>query len=192
MKEKHEFFLNEINKEDTDLPIKIAAISAFTEGVALFSSFAMLLNFPRNGLMRGMGEIVQWSQIDETQHCTGLTYIFHKTIEENPKMWNDDNKAKIYQVAEKTIELEDKFIDLAFQLGSPRNLEANDIKQYVRFIADRRLLNMGMKNIFKVKKNPLSWVEEMVDAPSHTNFFEGRSTDYAKGTLQGSWDDVWA
>jgi ribonucleoside-diphosphate reductase beta chain len=49
-----------------------------------------------------------------------------------------------------------------------------------------------MKGIFKVKKNPLPWVEEMINAPIHTSFFENRSTDYAKGALSGSWSDVWA
>jgi ribonucleoside-diphosphate reductase beta chain len=49
-----------------------------------------------------------------------------------------------------------------------------------------------MKGIFKVKKNPLPWVEEMINAPIHGNFFENRVTDYAKGALSGTWGDVWA
>ncbi len=64
-------------------------------------------------------------------------------------------------------------------------------KQYIRNIADRRLIGLGMKGIFKVKRNPLPWVEEMINAPTHTNFFENRSTDYSKGALSGTWDDVW-
>jgi ribonucleoside-diphosphate reductase beta chain len=50
---------------------------------------------------------------------------------------------------------------------------------------------MGMKGIFKVKKNPLPWVEEILNAPIHGNFFENRVTDYAKGALSGTWEDVW-
>jgi ribonucleoside-diphosphate reductase beta chain len=65
------------------------------------------------------------------------------------------------------------------------------VKKYIRYIADRRLIGLGLKGIFKVKRNPLPWVEEMINAPIHGNFFETRVTDYAKGALTGSWDDVW-
>ena len=87
--------------------------------------------------------------------------------------------------------LEDKFIDLAFDMGDMPNLTPADVKQYIRYICDRRLISLGLKGIFKVKKNPLPWVEEMINAPTHTNFFENRATDYAKGALSGTWDDVW-
>ena len=103
-----------------------------------------------------------------------------------------DIKSQIYVVAEKMVELEDKFIDLAFQMGPMEDLTAEEVKQYIRYIADRRLIALGMKGIFKVKRNPALWVEEMINAPVHTNFFENRSTDYAKGALSGSWEDVWA
>ena len=89
------------------------------------------------------------------------------------------------------VDLEDKFIDLSFSGTHMRELEPEDVKQYIRYIADRRLISLGLKGIFKVKKNPLPWVEEMINAPVHGNFFENRVTDYAKGALKGSWEDVW-
>ena len=89
------------------------------------------------------------------------------------------------------VELEDKFIDLSFQGAAMRDLNAEEVKTYIRYIADRRLISLGMKGIFKVKKNPLPWVEEMINAPVHGNFFENRVTDYAKGALTGDWQDVW-
>lgn len=192
MREKHEYFIDSIDNDKMNLPIKIAAISAFTEGLALFSSFVMLLNFPRQGKMKGMGQIVTWSIIDETMHVEGLVRIFRTYVEENRSLWNDKTKGTIYSIAEKMVELEDKFIDLAFKMGHSEGLREDELKEYIRYIADRRLISMGMKGIFKVKKNPLPWVEEMVNAPIHTNFFENRSTDYAKGALSGSWDEVWA
>ena len=70
-------------------------------------------------------------------------------------------------------------------------MNGNELKKYIRYIADRRLISLGMKGIFKVKRNPLPWVETMINAPTHTNFFENRSTDYSKGTLSGTWNDVW-
>ena len=90
------------------------------------------------------------------------------------------------------VKLEDKFIDLAFNMGPMENLTSEDVKKYIRYICDRRLISLGLKGIFKIKRNPLPWVEEMINAPTHTNFFENRSTDYAKGALQGNWRDIWA
>lgn len=194
MKDKHEYFMDLSHKNGTPASVatNIAAFSAFTEGMQLFSSFIMLLNFPRHGKMKGMGQIVTWSIVDETMHAESMIKLFRTYIEENKELWNDDLKGQIYTIAEKMVELEDKFIDLAFSMGDMHNLTAADVKQYIRYIADRRLISLGLKGIFKVKKNPLPWVEEMINAPTHTNFFENRATDYAKGALTGTWEDVWA
>lgn len=189
MKEKHDYI--------TDLGVEniaenIAVFSAFTEGMQLFSSFIMLLNFPRHGKMKGMGQIVTWSIVDETQHAEAMIKLFRTYIEENRELWNDELKGKIYTIATKMVELEDKFIDLAFGTGAIEGLTSEEVKKYIRYIADRRLISLGLKGVFKVKRNPLPWVEEMINAPTHTNFFENRATDYAKGALTGNWGDVWA
>ena len=194
MREKHEYVLNISDQNSTkqNTAKHIAVFSAFTEGMQLFSSFIMLLNFPRHGMMKGMGQIVTWSIVDETKHTESMIKLFRTYIEENKEIWNDELKGEIYSIAEKMVELEDKFIDLAFEIGEMPNLTPQDVKQYIRYIADRRLISLGMKGIFKVKKNPLPWVEEMINAPIHGNFFENRVTDYAKGALSGTWGDVWA
>ena len=194
MKEKHDYVLDLAAKNTTkeNTATHIAVFSAFTEGMQLFSSFIMLLNFPRHGKMKGMGQIVTWSIVDETQHCESMIKLFRAYIEENKEIWNDELKGKIYTIAERMVELEDKFIDLAFGMGPMENLTSEDVKKYIRYIADRRLISLGLKGVFKVKKNPLPWVEEMINAPTHTNFFENRATDYAKGALSGDWGDVWA
>jgi ribonucleoside-diphosphate reductase beta chain len=192
MKAKHDFFAQIAGKDAQTIAQQIAAFSAFTEGMQLFSSFIMLLNFPRHGKMKGMGQIITWSIVDETMHAESMIKMFRTFIEENRDIWNDELKSEIYKIAEKMVELEDKFIDLAFSIGPMEGLNGDDVKRYIRYIADRRLISLGLKGIFKVKKNPLPWVEEMVNAPIHTNFFENRATDYAKGALTGSWEDVWA
>ena len=191
MKDKHDYVLDISSKngDAASTATHIAVFSAFTEGMQLFSSFIMLLNFPRHGLMKGMGQIVTWSIVDETMHTESMLQLFKTYIKENPEIWNDELKGKIYTIAERMVELEDKFIDLC---GEARDLTKDQLKQYIRYIADRRLITMGLKGIFKVKKNPLPWVEEMINAPVHGNFFENRVTDYAKGALTGSWSDVWA
>jgi ribonucleoside-diphosphate reductase beta chain len=194
MVEKHDYVLD-ISKQNTtkeNTATHIAVFSAFTEGMQLFSSFIMLLNFPRHGKMKGMGQIVTWSIVDETQHAENMIKLFRTYIEENREIWTDELKGRIYTIAEKMVELEDKFIDLAFQMGPMEELSPEDVKKYIRYIADRRLISLGLKGVFKVKRNPLPWVEEMINAPTHTNFFENRATDYAKGALSGDWSDVWA
>jgi ribonucleoside-diphosphate reductase beta chain len=193
MREKHEYVLNISSQNTTkqNTAKHIAVFSAFTEGMQLFSSFIMLLNFPRHGMMKGMGQIVTWSIVDETMHCESMIKLFRTYIEENKEIWNDELKSEIYTIATRMVELEEKFIDLAFEMGEMPNLSSEDVKKYIRYIADRRLISMGMKGIFKVKKNPLPWVEEMINSPIHGNFFENRVTDYAKGALSGTWDDVW-
>jgi len=194
MKEKHDYILDISAKNTTkeNTATHIAVFSAFTEGMQLFSSFIMLLNFPRHGKMKGMGQIITWSIVDETMHAENMIKLFRTYIEENREIWNDELKSKIYIIAEKMVQLEDKFIDLAFGVNQMEGLTAEEVKKYIRYIADRRLISLGLKGIYKVKRNPLPWVEEMINAPTHTNFFENRATDYAKGALSGNWSDVWA
>lgn len=193
MKDKHEY-IEGISELDSTKNIaqQIAIFSAFTEGMQLFSSFVMLLNFPRQGKMKGMGQIISWSILDEQLHCEAMIKTFRTFIEENRDIWKDDLKSELYSIAEKMVELEDAFIDICYDIGECEGLDIDDLKKYIRYICDRRLIAMGLKGIFKVKKNPIPWVDEMISAPQHTNFFENRSTAYAKGALGGSWSEVWA
>jgi len=158
MKEKHDYVLNiaEQNTTKENTAAHIATFSAFTEGMQLFSSFIMLLNFPRHGKMKGMGQIVTWSIVDETQHTENMIKLFRTYIEENREIWNDELKGRLYTIAERMVELEDKFIDLAFQMGPMEDLTAEDVKKYIRYIADRRLISLGLKGQFKVKRNPIA------------------------------------
>jgi len=192
MKAKHDYFNDFVNKDKKNIAQQIAAFSAFTEGLALFSSFIMLLNFIRHGKMKGMGQIITWSIVDETLHTESMIKLFRTFIEENRHIWKNDLKGEIYTIATKMVELENNFIDLAFSMGPMEDLTADQVKEYIKYIADRRLISLGLKGIFGVKKNPLLWVEEIINAPIHTNFFENRATDYAKGALTGTWGDVWA
>ena len=194
MKEKHEFVENISIQSQTkeNIALQIATFSAFTEGLQLFSSFAMLMNFPRHGKLKGMGQIITWSLRDETLHFESMIKLFRTYIEENIEIWNDSLKSKIYSTCERMVELEDKFIELSFGQNQMEDLTADDVKKYVRYLADRRLISLGLKGIYKVKKNPLRWLEEIINAPVQQNFFETSVTEYSKGALSGKWDDVWA
>lgn len=191
MKDKHDYINEFISKDKETVAQQIAVFSAFTEGMQLFSSFVMLLNFSRFGKMKGMGQIIAWSIADETLHSESMIKLFREFVKENRHIWNDSLKQQIYAVAEKMVALEDKFIDLAFGVNQMEGLTKEEVKQYIRYIADRRLISLGMKGIFKVKKNPLPWVDGMLGT-THSNFFEQKVTDYAKGSLTGDWSEVWA
>lgn len=198
MKDKHDFVMQYANGNPEQIAEQIAVFSAFTEGLQLFSTFVMLLNYPRHGEMKGMGEIVTWSIVDETEHVDGNTKAFRAYIEENRHLWTDELKQKLYTIAEKMVDMEDAFIDLCYGVNPVmKNLSKDDVKLYIRYIANRRLIGLGMKGIFKgpdgklVKKNNLPWVDEMINAPIHGNFFEVTVTDYAKGSMTGDWSEIW-
>ena len=168
------------------------AKSVFNEGVALFASFVMLLNFQRFGKMKGMGKAVEWSIRDESMHVEGNSKLFKTFCKEHSRVVDDDYKKEIYDIARDIVDLEDKFIDLAYSLGEIEGLEKAEVKQYIRYITDRRLLQLGMKPNFKVKDNPLPWLEWVLNGADHTNFFENRVTEYEVAGLSGSWDEAYA
>ena len=190
MYEKHEYLSNFGTESLLDLAKTIAVYSAFTEGVQLFSSFAILLNYSRHNYMKGMGQIVTWSIRDETLHVESMSRLFKELIRENPELWNDELKYEIYCAAERTVELEDAFIDTCFESAKILNLSSEEVKEYIRYIADRRLLGIGMKAIFKSSKNPLPWLDYILNGVEHTNFFENRATEYARASTTGNWKDI--
>ena len=190
MSEKHEYLTDFNMKNPHEIAKTMAVYSGFTEGVQLFSSFAILLNYPRHNLMKGMGQIVTWSIRDESLHVEGLSKLFRTFIAENPEIWTDKLKYEIYCAAERVVELEDKFIDVCFAKADIPDLTPKEVKEYIRYIADRRLLGLGMKNIFHSNENPLPWIDMQVNAVEHTNFFENRATEYAKASTTGNWQDI--
>ena len=167
------------------------AKSVFNEGVALFASFVMLLNFQRVGKMKGMGKVVEWSIRDESMHVEGNSRLFKAFVAEHPKLVDNEFKKEIYVMAKNVVKLEDKFIQLAYAMGEIEGLTMEEVKTYIRYITDRRLLQLGLKTTFKVKNNPLPWLEWILNGADHTNFFENRVTDYEVGGLPGSWDSAY-
>ena len=188
MADKHDYLFNNKGEGVEGLARELAVFSAFGEGLQLFASFIMLLNFQRFGKMKGMCQIVTWSIRDESHHVENMIKLFHSLIDENKHIWNDDFKKTLYDICRDMVMLEDKFIDLAFEQGGVEGLEPDQVKQYIRHIADRRLLQLGLKPNFAVKDNPLPWLDWILNGVEHTNFFENRATEYAKGSMTG---DLW-
>ena len=185
MADKHEYLFKDKGKGIQGLAREIACFSAFGEGLQLFASFVMLLNFQRYGRMKGMCQIVTWAIRDETHHVESMIKLFKTLVKENPNIWTEKFKASIYQTARDMVDLEDKFIDLAFGMGGIRGLSAVEVKKYIRYIADRRLLQLSLKPNYGVKDNPLGWLDWVLNGVEHANFFENRATEYNKGTITG-------
>ena len=186
MANKHDYIkdFKPTRKNKKEIAKTLAVYSAFTEGLQLFSSFAILLNFPRFGKMKGMGQIVTYSIRDESLHVEAMTQLFREFIQENLEIWTDSFKKEIYKICRKMVKLEDKFLDLVFETGNLEGLTKKDMYAYNRYIADRRLLQLGLKTNYDQRENPLAWIDE-VTGVEHQNFFEGRATSYMKAGLRG-------
>ena len=172
----------------------MAVFGGFTEGLQLFASFAMLMNFPRFNKMKGMGQIVTWSIRDESLHCEGMMKLFHTFAAETGAL-TQRVKDRIRECCETVVKLEDKFIDLAFEAGEVEGMTPDDIKAYIRYIADWRMGQLKLDPIYGITKHPLPWLSEILNGVEHANFFEARATEYSKGATRGDWhgdDGVWA
>ncbi len=95
-------------------------------------------------------------------------------------------------MCQKTVRLEDAFIDLAFEQGPVPGMTAKEIKHYIRYIADWRLGQLGLQPIYMVEDHPLPWLAPLLNGVEHANFFETRATEYSKGATKGNWQDVWS
>ena len=194
MAAKHDYMQAFGVETNADIARTVAMFGAFTEGLQLFASFAMLLNFPRQNKMKGMGQIVSWSVRDESLHCDAMIKLFHTFTRETGCL-TDAVKDDIVDCAKPVVGLEENFVDLAFGLGPVNGMTPDDIKAYIRYVADWRLGQLGLPAVFETKEHPLPWLQQMLNGVEHANFFETRATEYSKGATRGQWhgpEGVWA
>ena len=192
MKDKFDYMQNASMASRRDIAKTMAMFGAFTEGLQLFASFAILMNFPRFNKMKGMGQIVTWSVRDETLHCLSMIKLFNAFVAENNDIWDEDLKREITESCQTIVGFEDKFIDLAFEQGEVEGLTPQEVKDYIRYIGDRRLQQLNLQPVFGIEKNPLPWMDQMLNGAEHTNFFENRATEYSKASTQGTWEEVFS
>ncbi len=190
MRDKHDFMNTFGVDSDQDIAKTLAMFGGFTEGLQLFASFAMLMNFPRFNKMKGMGQIVSWSVRDESLHCEGIIKLFHAFCKERG-CFTKSVKDDIRSVCHHVVSLEDAFIDLAFEMGPIEGMTPKEIKKYIRFIADWRLQQLELQPIFMIDEHPLPWLTPMLNGVEHANFFETRATEYSKAATRGNWNEVW-
>jgi ribonucleoside-diphosphate reductase beta chain len=192
MKDKYDYMQGFNADNHHNLAMTMAVFGGFTEGMQLFASFAMLLNFTRFGQMKGMGQMIAWSVRDESLHCDNVIRLYHTFLEEHPRVNTPALRAEIAEACRKIVGHEDAFVDLAFAMGPVKGLTAEQMKRYIRYTANRRLRQLRLEPIYDVPEDPLPWFDELITAVEHSNFFENRSTEYSKASTRGSWEDVWA
>src|ERR1700733_1062944 len=196
MRAKHEYLMHERTENLSDVQkflLDIAVCSAFGEGLQLFSAFAIILSFMRRGLMNGMGQLTSFIARDEALHCEAMIRVFNTIRQEHPEAWTVDLKNYITEALVEAVTLEDHFIDLSFKLGDVDNLTAEQGKTYIRYIGNKRMHSLGApgNHFIAASINPLPWMDELLGAPEHVNFFETRSSAYSKANFSGTWEEAW-
>lgn len=175
-------------KSKRDIAKSLAVFSAFTEGVSLFSSFAILLNFSRFDKLKGVGQIIKWSVRDESLHSEAGCWLFRQLIAEYPDLWDNPTKKEVYEAARTAVELEDAFIDKVFELGAIEGLDPKDLKQYIRYRANTKLYDLTLKSNWKnidqdAVNRITSWFDVLASGRNHDDFFVMNLTDYSRNTV---------
>lgn len=160
--------------------------AVYNEGVSLFAAFVMLLNFQRFGVMKGMGKVVEWSIRDENVHVEGLCKLFKTIVSEYPFILTKDFYKAVETLQQEVLKLETAFVDLVFIEDKLKNLKRVDVINYVKYILQRRTVQLGLSNKTDLQ-NPILWVSWLISGRDVTNFFENRVTEYDVGGLEGDW-----
>lgn len=180
-------------KSKMDIARSLAIFSAFTEGVQLFSSFAILLNFSRFNKFKGIGQIIAFSIRDESLHSEAGCRLFRTFISEYPEIWTDEVKKEIYEAARIAVQMECSFIDKCFEMGDVEGLAKEDLKNYIKYRANTKLQDLGLKsnwkNINKESIDRMMWFDILSSGVEHADFFAGRVSEYSKGNL--NWDEMY-
>jgi ribonucleoside-diphosphate reductase beta chain len=175
-----------------DRAVSLAIFSAFTEGVNLFSSFAVLMSFQLRNLMKGTGQIVEWSVRDESLHSKAGCWLFRTLLEEQPELNTDELREKIIEACHLSVQLEFDFIDKAFEMGSVEGLNKNQLKNFIKARANEKMIELGYKAIYNdIDPNLLKqieWFGHLTSGKTQQDFFAGRVTNYSKSTAD--WDDL--
>jgi ribonucleoside-diphosphate reductase beta chain len=169
----------------------LAIFSAFTEGVNLFSSFAVLLSFKLRNKLKGVGQIVEWSIRDESMHSEAGCWLFRTLLDENPELKTPELEAAINEAALLSLKLELDFIDKVYELGDLEGCPKYDLQNFIKNRVNVKLGDLGYKAIIEgvdmTAVERMNWFGALSGGKQHTDFFANRVTNYSKGHM--SWDE---
>jgi len=170
----------------------LAIFSAFTEGVNLFSSFAVLLSFKMKNKLKGVGQIVEWSVRDESLHSEAGCWLFRTLMEEEPRFKTKKLISEIEEAAQMSMKLEFDFIDKVFEMGDLENLTKEELKNFIKHRVNTKMVDLGLKPIVPASEidkgalKTMKWFDAVIAGKQHTDFFASRVTNYSKGHLDWS------
>ncbi len=147
------------------------------EGIFFYSGFVMILSFQRQNKLTGIGEQFQYILRDETIHLNFGIDLINGIKHENPELWSPEFQKHIIDLIDKAVELEIQYAEDCLPRGI-LGLTAPMFKEYVQYIANRRLERIGLPQQYKGAKNPFPWMSEAIDLGKEKNFFETRVTEY--------------
>ena len=172
--------------------LSLAIFSAFTEGVNLFSSFAILMSFQLRNLMKGTGQIVEWSVRDESLHSRAGCWLFNKLLEEQPELNTQEMRDNVIEACNLSVKLEFDFIDKAFEMGAVEGLNVDQLKNFIKARANEKMIELGYNAIYNdIDPNLLKqmeWFGHLTSGKTHQDFFAGRVTNYSKSAAD--WSDL--
>ncbi len=168
----------------------LAVFSAFTEGVNLFSSFAVLLSFKMRNKLKGVGQIVEWSIRDESLHSEAGCWLFRTLLRENPELKTPELEAAINEAALLSLQLELDFIEKVYELGDLEGCSKYNLINFIKNRVNTKLSDLGyppiLTDIDMTAVNEMKWFDALSAGKQHTDFFANRVTNYSKGHLE--WD----
>lgn len=155
------------------------------EGIGLFGAFATLLNMKRQGILNGFNDINEWSLKDESEHVLNNIKVVTEMEKDLSEIEKIALKDATLQFVERFEEAEFKYLELVFDMGGSENLTLGQMKDYIRYLGKLRLFQRGYVSLKEVPKNPLEWMEWLLGANRHSNFFEKKVVDYVHKELDG-------
>ena len=178
-------------KDWHEIAKSLAIFSAFTEGVNLFSSFAVLLSFKMRNKLKGVGQIVEWSIRDESLHSEAGCWLFRTLIKENPELKTKELETAINEAALLSLQLELNFIEKVYELGDLEGCSKYDLSHFIKHRVNTKLGDLGypsiIENVDMDAVGRMKWFDSLSAGKQHTDFFANRVTNYSKGHME--WDE---
>ena len=151
------------------------------EGTQFYGLFGMILSLYRQGKLTGIGTMFRYTLRDESNHIELLRRLLLELVAENPEIWTDDLRAELRELMREAVLLERRFIEDVLPVDG-LGLSRDEFTRYIDYIADRRLVGVGLEPLMRGCENPLPWLAELMDIGKEQNFFEGRVTEYQKAS----------
>src|SRR3984957_12073881 len=173
--------------DDQRLLRDLIAFYVVFEGIFFYVGFTQILSMGRRNKMTGTAEQFQYILRDESMHLNFGIDVINQIKIENPNLWTKDFQKDMIKLIKEGVDLEYQYAIDTMPRGI-LGLNANMFKDYLQFIANRRLAQLGMSEEYSGATNPFPWMSELIDLKKEKNFFETRVTEYQTGgTL--SWDE---